>query len=157
PTPTPSIGRVNPYVVEETDTYVIERLPKREYIRVDDRHIRHPVVAQTVEFFKEDDEYYYIKTQKYVPEEAEAQREAQERISAGIPRPSAQAEALGPMLAPPAADYESVRPDRAAARFHLEEVKNSGLPDDGLWRASFAVADMNGDGIPDIVAPPSRL
>jgi hypothetical protein len=157
PTPTPSIGRVNPYVVEETDTYVIERLPKKEYIRVDDRHIRHPVVAQTVEFFKEDDEYYYIKTQKYVPEEAEAQRQAQERISAGIPKPSAQAEALGPMLSPPAADYDSVLPERAAARFRLEEVPKSGLPDDGLWRASFAVADMNGDGIPDIVAPPSRL
>jgi FG-GAP-like repeat len=157
PTPTPSIGRVNPYVVEETDTYVIERLPKKEYIRVDDRHIRHPVVAQTVEFFKEDDEYYYVKTQKYLPEEAEAQRQAQERINESMPRPSERAEALGSMLSPPAADYESVAPERTAARFRLEELVNSGLPDDGLWRASFAIADMNGDGIPDIVAPPSRL
>ena len=27
----------------------------------------------------------------------------------------------------------------------------------GMWRASFAIADVNGDGIPDIVAPPPRM
>ena len=39
----------------------------------------------------------------------------------------------------------------------LDKVANPGLPVDGMWRASFVVADVNGDGIPDIVAPPSRV
>ena len=36
--------------------------PKTEYIRVDERHIRHPIVGPSVEFFKEDDKYYYVYT-----------------------------------------------------------------------------------------------
>ena len=31
-----------------------------------------------------------------------------------------------------------------------------GLPKDGLWRQNLVLADMNGDGFPDIVAPPPR-
>ncbi|HEU5249116.1 MAG TPA: hypothetical protein VFW15_03950, partial [Thermoanaerobaculia bacterium] len=57
PTPTPpatAVARVNPYVIEETDTYTIQRYPKEEYIRVDDRHIRHPILGVTIEFFRED-------------------------------------------------------------------------------------------------------
>jgi hypothetical protein len=37
----------------------------------------------------------------------------------------------------------------------LEEVR-SGLPARGLWQMNFALADMNGDGVTDLVAPPSR-
>ncbi len=33
---------------------------------------------------------------------------------------------------------------------------SDGLPKNGSWRNSLAVADMNGDGCPDIVAPPER-
>ena len=32
----------------------------------------------------------------------------------------------------------------------------SGLPNRGLWQMNFVVVDMNGDGIPDVVTPPSR-
>ena len=60
-TPTPGIlSRIDPDVVEETDTYVIRRYPKDKYVKTDDRHIKHPNLAQPVEFFKEDDKYYYI-------------------------------------------------------------------------------------------------
>ena len=58
PTPTPtagSVARTNPYVVEETDTYTIQRYPKEEYIRVDDHHIKHPILGFNIEFFREDD------------------------------------------------------------------------------------------------------
>jgi len=42
PTPTPAatLSRVNPYVIEETDTYTIQRYPKDEYIKLDERHIK---------------------------------------------------------------------------------------------------------------------
>src|SRR5207253_1106821 len=33
---------------------------------------------------------------------------------------------------------------------------SEGLPQSGSWRNSLSVADMNGDGCPDIVAPPER-
>jgi hypothetical protein len=36
------------------------------------------------------------------------------------------------------------------------EESSEGLPTSGSWRNSLAVADMNGDGCPDIVAPPER-
>ena len=65
PTPTPSasaVARVNPSVSEETDTYTIQRYPKDEYIRVDDRHIRHPILGVQIEFFREDEKYYYVYT-----------------------------------------------------------------------------------------------
>ena len=36
------------------------------------------------------------------------------------------------------------------------EESSDGLPMQGSWRNSLAVADMNGDGCPDIIAPPQR-
>jgi hypothetical protein len=36
------------------------------------------------------------------------------------------------------------------------EESSDGLPDAGSWRNGGAVADMNGDGNPDIVLPPQR-
>jgi FG-GAP-like repeat len=36
------------------------------------------------------------------------------------------------------------------------EESSDGLPTQGSWRNSLAVADMNGDGFPDIIAPPQR-
>src|SRR5947208_3516260 len=33
---------------------------------------------------------------------------------------------------------------------------SDGLPQTGSWRNTLAVADMNGDGFPDIIAPPAR-
>lgn len=161
PAPTPAakgpISRINPNVVEETETYIIERYAKKDHIRVDDRHFRNPVVGPAAEFFKEDDQYYYVKTDKLIPEEERLKREALERLKGGggVPDPNRPATDRKPT--PPPEDFESLAPARVDARFRLEEVQRSGLPDDGLWRASFAIADMNGDGIPDVVAPPSRL
>ena len=156
PTPTPSIGRINPNVVEETATYIIERYPKKGTIRVDDRHFRNPIVGPPAEFFKEDEEYYYVKTDKLVPEEVAAKKAREEAIGQlPVVPPEAPASARAPK--PPLADYESITPPRVSAALRLEEVPNSGLPDEGYWRSSFAVADMNGDGIPDIVATPPRL
>jgi hypothetical protein len=154
PTPTPSVGRVNPFVIEETATYIIERYPKEGYIRVDDHHFRNPIIGPPAEFFKEDDEYYYVKTDKVIPEEEALKRQARERAGLSTD-PSAPAPARVPT--PPPSDYESVMPLRVPASFRLEQIKDSGLPEGGMWRASFSIADMNGDGIPDIVAPPARL
>jgi hypothetical protein len=41
-------------------------------------------------------------------------------------------------------------------RVHLEE-RSEGLPSQGRWQMGMAVADMNGDGLQDLVLPPPRL
>src|SRR6266545_7810677 len=42
PTPTPlPLSRTNPNIIEEDATHIVERFPKDEYIRVDDRHFKH--------------------------------------------------------------------------------------------------------------------
>jgi FG-GAP-like repeat len=152
PTPTPGIlSRIDPDVIEETDTYVIRRLPKSRYIRVDDKHVRLPVVIEPIEIFREDDEYYYTSTPKRIPEEIELKK--QQRAQAPPKGRTAQKEeSLAPV-----SDFEDLTPARVAGRLRLEKVASTGLPPSGMWRASFTVVDINGDGIPDIVAPPPRM
>jgi len=156
-TPTPGLlSRVNPNVVEETETYTIQRFPKNEVIRVDDRHIRHPLVGTPVEFFKEDEGYYYVYVPKRIPEEEALKREAEEKAAKPSlpPADPSPTPASSPVSL---ADFSDLQPPRVSGRLRLEEVSDSGLPTGGMWRASFVVADMNGDRIPDIVSPPARV
>lgn len=56
----------------------------------------------------------------------------------------------------PASEAEVVSPPRSARRLRLEE-NSTGLPKAGFWRTNMAVADLDGDGRLEIVAPPPRL
>ncbi len=157
PTPTPSPAqRVNPNVLEDTPTYRIERFKKSDYIRVDATHIRHPVVARPVEFFKEDDEYYYVYTPKVVKGEPGAPAQEAPKASKSQPADAPAPQTPGVDYGMPPEDFEDIVPARVSASFRLEEVSATGLPESGMWRHSFVIADMNGDGAPDIVAPPAR-
>ncbi len=158
PTPT-TLMRTDPEVIEDTPTYTIRRLKKTDYIRVDDKHLRSPVVPLAIEYFKEDDQYFYVYTAKVVPEEEKAKGEA---LTKALPPQPGVTPGTAPAAPPedhgmPPEDFEDLNPARTVAAFRLDEVKPSGLPDQGMWRHSFVMADMNGDGIPDIVAPPARL
>jgi len=159
-TPTPGIlSRIDPDVVEETDTYVIRRYPKDKYVKTDDRHIKHPNLAQPVEFFKEDDKYYYISQPKAIPGEKEL-KESTSTTPGATAAPGARAadDPARPLsVGVTAADFEDLLPAREAGRLKLERVSASGLPKSGQWRASFVAADMNGDKKIDIVAPPARI
>jgi VCBS repeat protein len=154
PTPTPfPLSRTNPNIVEEDELHIVERLPKEDYIRVDDRHIRHPVIAQSVEFFKEDEKYYYVHSFK-----RNTELDALAKLERPTPTPKPPRPGTTPTPAgPPLSDFEDLSPARVSGRLRLQAVASTGLPEGGLWRASFVVADMNGDGIPDIVSPPGRL
>jgi hypothetical protein len=156
PSARPPLSRTDPDIVEETETNYIKRLPKSQYIKVDDRHVKHPLVAQPVEFFKEDADYYYISVPKALPEEVELKEQEilaarGNRPASSTPEPST-AKSLVPL-----SDFEDLSPQRIASPIRLEEVRPSGLPQEGMWRASFVIADVNGDGKPDVVAPSSRL
>ncbi len=155
PTPTPgTLSRVNPYVVEETETYTIQRYPKEQYVRVDERHFRHPNLPAPVEFFREDDKYYYVSVPKFLPEEHELRGQVPPTRT---PRPARRPEEGPDLPGPPLSDFTNLFPPRVAGRIRLQKVASSGLPDEGLWRASFVIADVNEDGIADIVSPPSRI
>lgn len=79
------------------------------------------------------------------------------------PQPEAAAEEPKSLYTPEAMDYlmklrAEFTPLGAPASnvtVHFEE-SSQGLPSAGSWRNSLAVADMNEDGCPDIVAPPER-
>jgi hypothetical protein len=160
PTPTPGIlSRLDPNVVEETETYVIHRLPKNEYLRVDERHVRHPLIAKPVEFFKEDEGYYYIHTPRWTPEEIALRQAARQAAAEQKPTatPGADPSPTPEYPKPSPADFEDLLPRRAGARLKLQKVPSSGLPAGGMWRASFVLADVNQDGITDVVAPAPRL
>ncbi len=162
PSPTPGMyTRLDPLVVEETETYVIRRYPKSEYRKVDDRHFKIPILGPPVEFFKEDAEYFYTSTPKAIPAEQEYKRQQKEREreSGTVVRvPRARGEAPRAVSAGvTAADFADLFPPRVEGRLKLRRVDSSGLPGSGMWRASFVVADANGDGVADIVAPPSRM
>ncbi len=157
-TPTPGVlKRSDPTVIEETDTYVIRRYPKSEYKKVDDRHFKMPILAKPVEFFKEDELYFYTSTPKAIPEEVELKRQAADAApkAAGQRAPDLHS---GVKATPDvtAADFADISPPRVPGRLQLEKLADTGLPSQGMWRASFVLADVDGDGILDIVAPPAR-
>lgn len=52
-------------------------------------------------------------------------------------------------------EFTEVTPADSPKTIRFEEA-SQGLPESGSWRNSLAVADMNNDGCPDIVAPPQR-
>src|SRR5678815_5390851 len=131
---------------------MIERFKKSEYIRVDATHIRHPIVHRPVEIYKEDDEYYYVYTPKVLPQDKAAAAATTPKAMTSQPPDTNPPSTPGADYGMPPEDFEDLTPARASANFRLEPVADSGLPATGMWRHSFAVADMNGDGIPDIVA-----
>jgi FG-GAP-like repeat len=160
-TPTPGIyTRLNPNVIEETDTYTIQRIPKDDVIRVDEHHIRHPVVKAPIEIFREDENYYYIYVEKPMTQE---ERDSRRQAALVGKAEEQQAKAAAPPSAepksddrPPASEFENLTPKQVKGRLRFEKVDPSGLPLTGQWRSNFVVADIDGDGIPDIVAPPFR-
>lgn len=148
------LSRTNPNILEEDDVHVVERFPKSEYIRIDDRHFKHPLIAKVAEYFKEDDKYFYVYHYK---RNAESEAIAKALQESRTPTPTPPLRETPTPAGPPLSDFEDLSPAREPGRIRLQEVAASGLPSSGLWRASFVVADLNGDGIPDIVSPPPRL
>ena len=52
-------------------------------------------------------------------------------------------------------EFSELTPKSSTKTIRFEE-SSEGLPTSGSWRNSLAVADMNGDGCADIIAPPER-
>ena len=52
-------------------------------------------------------------------------------------------------------EFQTLELPQASKVIRFEEASD-GLPTSGSWRNTVTVADMNGDGCPDIIAPPQR-
>lgn len=125
-------------VDEEGREYYIERIPREEgkYKFLGENEVK--VFGVVVYIDRYDDDWFYLR--KYRPE----------------PRSSAK-----PRNAPPTP--EEVEAVAATYRPDVGEVDrlqlvpfDRGLPTTGQWRNGFDIADMNGDGHPDIVHSPPR-
>ncbi len=110
--------------------YKEARISKKEARRVTPELVR-TQWGVPIEVVREDEEYFYYKLFR-VPDA--------EPAAAAAPAPAAPP--------PPVKIAEG----RTLALRPFEQ----GLPTAGQWREGFTVADMNGDGAPDLVVPPAR-
>jgi hypothetical protein len=126
---------------------------KEKVHKIDDKYAYpHPVIAVKMEIVKEEGDVIWLRG--ISPENPESpfhelynrwqisELLTQDRID--NPRPEIFVDFEAEIVPPPFVDA-----------FSFEEVV-SGLPDRGRWQMNMAFADMNEDGIEDIVFPPER-
>jgi hypothetical protein len=79
-----------------------------------------------------------------------------EDVQATVPQPESQYnDAQTNYLQDLRPEFSELTPKASPKAIRFEE-SSEGLPNSGSWRNSLAVADMNNDGCPDIIAPPER-
>lgn len=98
------------------------------------------------EIYQQNDKYVWV----WIPEPPPA-----EKIAEIIDAPPAMNEATKAYWRSVRSQYAALNPPAANKAIRFEE-SSEGLPVGGSWRNSLAVADMNEDGFPDIIAPPER-
>jgi FG-GAP-like repeat/FG-GAP repeat len=138
--PIPILQPPNGAWLEDADgrKYFIDRLLKKRARRIDKKTVR-TVWGVPIDVVKEDDKYYYYKA--YKPGDSKRHLVSQPR------RPSAE-------------EVRRIRDSYKASVPWSERLRfasfGKGLPSAGRWRSGFAIADMNGDGHPDIVSGSPR-
>jgi hypothetical protein len=118
--------------------YFVDRCAKNQAVRVDSKHVRGRW-GFPLDVVREDDQFYYYKVYKPITQ---------------------------PPPAPPQPPESSLEDQRKVLESYRANVQPSdrllftpfreGLPASGQWRQGFAIADVNGDGHPDIILPPPR-
>lgn len=133
---------------DEKTGKMLQRIPKGPTLRAENGKLRHTLLNPamfTLDIVREDEGYYYVDAPKPV-------------AAKPLAPPSGEVvpEGLGMLAEVPAVEYEVVTPATSKVRLRLEE-KSEGLPTAGFWRSNMTVADLDGDGRPEIVTPPARL
>lgn len=106
-----------------------------------------PAVGEGTPIVRQDESFYYVEAPpELTPEEIARRRAEREAAEAALP----------PIWELPKEEAEVVTPPVSKKRVRLEDL-SAGLPKGGIWRDNFALADLDGDGRPEIVSPPPRL
>jgi len=117
--------------------YYVDRCLKTQAKRLDKDHAQGRW-GFTLDLVREDDQFYYYKIYKPFP-----------RPPAPPPEPQSSLEDQRKVI-------ESYRANVLPSERLRFTPFGKGLPSSGQWRQGFAIADMNGDGHPDIILPPPR-
>jgi len=127
--------------------------PKATIVRLDDKHAYpHRAVPWKMEIVREEGDTVWMRLpppedpdsvlHKPWLEHERTSMEAAKRLAEGLRKK--QLDFFRPVVPPPSVDELTLAPAGA------------GLPSHGLWQMAMAVADMNEDGVADIVVPPMR-
>lgn len=151
--PSPHLpGRAGTYADWAKWFYQIHKIPKAAAIRVGPNRVRPNRMMQiVVEIVGEDEDSYYVRN--LPPEDPQSVghsawiRNEKEEIAEVAKTDYLKGKYLivNDVTVPPAFTDK--------LRF---EPRDAGLPKEGRWQISFDIADMNGDGRPDIVFGPAR-
>lgn len=141
-------GQEEPWIIvtDEATGKKLQRIPRSETLRAEGGKLRHTLLNPamfSLDLVREDEKYYYVDAPR---DAARARKTEVEEAPEG----------LEPIVEVPPGEYEVVTPKTSRTRLRFEE-KSKGLPTAGFWRANMVVADLDGDGSPEIVAPPPRL
>lgn len=148
PEAAPGPGQEEPWIIvtDEETGKKLQRVPKSPTLRAEGGKLRHTLLNPamfSLDLVREDEKYYYVDA----PDDAETARKKQaDRAPEG----------LEPIVEVPESEYEVVMPKTSRSRLRFEE-RSAGLPTGGFWRSNMEVADLDGDGSPEIVTPPPRL
>jgi len=126
----------------------LQRIPKSQTLRVENGKLRHTLLNPNMfllDLVREDEGFYYVEAPKD-PEPKAPPAPGEEPVPEG----------LAPLVDVPQIEYEVVAPPTSKTRLRLEE-RSEGLPTSGFWRSNMIVADLDGDGSPEIVTSPPRL
>jgi hypothetical protein len=102
------------------------------------------------EIYQQNDKYVWVWHEDVPPEDADAAAAA---FEAATFRKFSDDDLA--FLQKIRSEFSELTPPASDVTVRFEE-SSAGLPTSGSWRNSLAVADMNGDGFVDIIAPPER-